>query len=87
MANIYQSMTARIGNTPMLELDIPEEDADEYETLGGLVFGQLAVIPEDGAKPRVTALGMDIQVEEITDHRVEWTVVTRLPRPETHEED
>ena len=24
MANIYQSMTAMIGNTPMLELDIPE---------------------------------------------------------------
>ena len=70
-----------------LELDIPEEDADEYETLGGLVFGQLAVIPEDGTKPRVTALGMDIQVEEIAEHRVEWTVVTRLPRTKSDEED
>jgi len=62
-----------------LELDIPEEDADEYETLGGLVFGQLAVIPEDGTKPRVTALGMEIQVEEIADHRIEWATVRKLP--------
>ncbi len=62
-----------------LELDIPEEDEDEYETLGGLVFGQLAVIPEDGTKPRVTALGLDIQVEEIADHRIEWATVRKLP--------
>ena len=62
-----------------LELDIPEEDEDEYETLGGLVFGQLAVIPEDGTKPRVTALGLEIQVEEIADHRIEWATVRKLP--------
>jgi len=70
-----------------LELDIPEEEEEEYETLGGLVFGQLAVIPEDGTKPRVTALGMDIQVEEIADHRVEWAVVTKLLQPEDQEDD
>ena len=70
-----------------LELDLPEEDEDEYETLGGLVFGQLAVIPEDGTKPRVTALGMDIQVEEIAEHRVEWAVVTKLPQPDEEDQD
>ena len=70
-----------------LELDIPEEEEEEYETLGGLVFGQLAVIPEDGTKPRVTALGMDIQVEEIAEHRVEWAVVTKLPQPEDSDEN
>ena len=70
-----------------LELDIPEEEEEEYETLGGLVFGQLAVIPEDGSQPRVTALGMDIQVEEIADHRVEWAVITKLPQPEEQDED
>ena len=65
----------------------PEEEEEEYETLGGLVFGQLAVIPEDGSQPRVTALGMDIQVEEIADHRVEWAVITKLPQPEEQDED
>ena len=51
------------------------------------MFGQLAVIPEDGTKPRVTALGMDIQVEEIAEHRVEWAVVTKLPQPKDEDED
>lgn len=64
-----------------LELDIPEEDAEEYETLGGLLFGKLAVIPEDGTHPRIQALGMDIQAETIADHRLEWAFVRRLPQP------
>ena len=69
-----------------LELDIPEEEEEEYETLGGLVFGQLAVIPADGSRPEVTALGMHIQVEEIADHRVAWAIVRKLPGPEPQEE-
>ena len=70
-----------------LELDIPEEEEEEYETLGGLVFGRLAVIPEDGTQPRITALGMDIQVEEIAEHRVEWAVITKLSQPEEQDDD
>ena len=69
-----------------LELDIPEEEEEEYETLGGLVFGQLAVIPADGSRPEVTVLGMHIQVEEIADHRVAWAIVRKLPGPEPQEE-
>ncbi len=65
-----------------MELDIPEEEAEEYETLAGLVFGQLAIIPEDGAKPHVQALGLDVQVEVIADHRVEWAIVSKLPEEE-----
>ncbi len=66
----------------VMELDIPEEDAEEYETLAGLVFGSLAIIPEDGTKPHVQAMGLDVQVEEITDHRVEWAIVSALPQTE-----
>lgn len=69
-----------------LELPLSEEDSDEYETLGGLVFGQLSVIPQDGAQPEVEALGMHIQVQEIKNHRVEWTLVRKLPQPEPEEE-
>ncbi len=68
-----------------LELDIPEEDAEEYETLGGLLFGKLAVIPEDGSHPRIQALGMDIQAETIAEHRLEWAHVRKLPRPVAEE--
>lgn len=69
-----------------LELPLTEEDSDEYETLGGLVFSQLSVIPRDGEQPEVEALGMHIQVQEIRSHRVEWTLVRKLPQPEPVEE-
>lgn len=69
-----------------LDLPLPEEDDDEYETLGGLVFSRLSVIPQDGAHPEVEALGMHIKVQEIRNHRVEWTLVSRLPQPEPEEE-
>lgn len=69
-----------------LDLPLPEEDDDEYETLGGLVFSRLSVIPQDGSHPEVEAFGMHIKVQEIRNHRVEWTLVSRLPQPEPEEE-
>lgn len=39
-----------------LNLDLSDEDLD-YDTLGGLVFSQLSVIPDDGSRPIVEALG------------------------------
>lgn len=60
-----------------LGLDLSDEDLD-YDTLGGLVFSQLSVIPEDGSRPVVEALGLRIQVEELCDRRVEWALVEKL---------
>ena len=59
-------------------LDLPEEEDRDYDTLGGLVFAQLPVIPEDGSRPCVDALGLHIQVEELCDRRVEWALVEKL---------
>ena len=50
----------------------------DYDTLGGLVFSQLSVIPDDGSRPIVEALGLRIQVEELCDRRVEWALVEKL---------
>ena len=50
------------------------------------MFAQLSVIPEDGSRPVVDADGLHIQVEELSDHRVEWAIVTKLP-PERLEDD
>lgn len=69
-----------------LALELPEEVEDEYETMGGLVFSQLSVIPEDGSHPEVEVLGLHIKVLEITDHRVTWTQVSKLPAPPEEEE-
>ena len=63
--------------------ELPEDEEIDYDTLGGLVFSQLSVIPEDGSRPVVEALGLRIQVEELCERRVEWALVERLsPEPE-----
>ena len=58
-----------------MELD-EDEDCD---TLGGLVFSQLSEIPSDGERPVVTCRGLRIAVEQLTDRRVEWAIVEKLP--------
>ncbi len=68
-----------------MDLTLPEEEERDYDTLGGLVFSQLSVIPEDGSRPLVEALGLRIQVEELCDRRVEWALVEKLP-PEPEKE-
>ncbi len=65
-----------------LGVEFPEDE--ESETLGGLVFAQLSVIPEDGSHPEVDACGLHIRVEELSDRRVEWAQVSKRP-PETEE--
>lgn len=59
-----------------LEVKLPEDE--EYDTLGGLVFSRLSVIPEDGSQFEVDALGLHIKVEDFTDRRVEWALVSKL---------
>jgi len=61
-----------------MDFQLPEDDERDYDTLGGLVFSQLSVIPEDGSRPVVEALGLHIQVEELCDRRVEWALVEKL---------
>ncbi|MEY8403852.1 hemolysin family protein [Oscillospiraceae bacterium 44-34] len=70
-----------------MDFQLPEDEAMDYDTLGGLVFSQLSVIPEDGSRPVVEALGLHIQVEELCDRRVEWALVKKLaPEPEKESE-
>ena len=68
-----------------LGVEFPEEE--ESETLGGLVFAQLSVIPEDGSRPEVEAHGLRIQVEELADRRVEWALVSRTSAEACNSED
>ena len=66
--------------------DLPQEEDRDYDTLGGLVFSQLSVIPEDGSRPVVEALGLRIRVEELCERRVEWALVEKLTGSEQPEE-
>ena len=67
-----------------LDVELPEED--EYDTLGGLVFSQLSVIPEDGSQVEVDVCGLHVKVEELSDRRVEWALVSKLEKPAAEEE-
>ncbi|MDD3767041.1 MAG: hemolysin family protein [Eubacteriales bacterium] len=68
------------GITPLeevvetLDVKLPLED---YETFGGLIFGLLNYIPDDGATPEVESFGLNIKVKEIKDHRVEYAIVCK----------
>ena len=68
-----------------LEISFPEDE--EAETLGGLVFARLDVIPADGTHPTVEADGLRIQVEQLSDRRVEWARVSKLERAQEKEEE
>ncbi len=59
---------------------LPQEPLD-CGTVGGLVFAQLSVIPQDGSRPVVEALGLRIRVEELCERRVEWALVEKLETP------
>jgi len=63
-----------------LGADLPLDD--EYDTLGGLVYSQMSVIPEDGATPVVEAFGLRIQVEKIEDRRVDSALISKLDKEE-----
>ena len=58
--------------------ELPEDDERDYDTLGGLIFAQLSVIPDDGSRPVVETLGLRIRVEELFERRVEWALVEEL---------
>ena len=57
-----------------LGVSFPENE--EAETLGGLVFEQLSVIPEDGSHPEVALYGLSIRVEVLQERRIEWALLS-----------
>ena len=68
-----------------LKVELPGDE--EYDTLGGLVFAQLSVIPEDGSLIEMDVCGLHVKVTELTDRRVEWALVSRLPREAEKKEE
>lgn len=67
------------------ELDVELPEDEEYDTLGGLVFSQLSVIPEDGSKVEVDVCGLHVKVVELSERRVEWALVSKLTPDESDE--
>ena len=68
-----------------LDIELPLEE--DYDTLGGLIFSQFTIIPEDGAQPELDCHGLHIVVEKMEDHRVEKALVTKLPEESDADEE
>ena len=68
-------------------LDKKELDPTEYDTFGGLVFGQYGTIPTDGSTFSIDiGNSLTVDVRKILDHRIEEAVVTVTP-PEPEEKE
>ena len=66
-----------------LDVEIAQEDVD---TLTGLVFGQLDMIPDDGEQDIELDIGrLHIHIKQVEDHRIAYAEVTKLPEPEQEE--
>ena len=64
-----------------------ELDQEEHDTLTGLVFDALGMIPDDGPQDiTLEAEGMRIHVTSILDHQVDAAEVTLLPQTEDADE-
>ena len=68
-----------------LDVELPLEE--DYDTMGGLIFSQFTIIPEDGSTPEIECCGLHIQVEKIEDHRIESVLVRKLQTVETEKTD
>lgn len=73
------SKTWRVqGTAPLADVSkqlgvlLPDE---EYDTFGGLVFGLLGTIPNDGSTPELEEYGLTIKVKKIKERRLESAVV------------
>jgi putative hemolysin len=77
-----------LGSAPLDEVSsqlgviLPEE---EYDTFGGLVFGMLGYVPEDGSTPELEAYDLSIKIIKIKDHQIEKAIVYRMQNEGTDE--
>ena len=57
-------------------IPLPEED---YDTLGGLIFGQLNAVPTTGAKVTLPAQRVELVVESVVERRADKVLMTVKP--------
>lgn len=62
-----------------LDFALPEE---EYDTIGGLVFGMLNEVPTVGATVELPASGISIRVESVEERRVDKVILQYTPPQE-----
>ena len=69
-----------------IEFNLPE-DAEKYDTIGGLIFGYLNEVPTEGAKVDIPEAGLTFEVESVEERRVEKAKITWTPKENQEQED
>ena len=64
-----------------------ELPTDKYDTVGGYVFSNYGVIPDDGTEFETEIDRLHVKVTKIQDHRIVAMTVTLLPEPEEDEDE
>lgn len=78
---ISENLWRVAGNTHLdkvaeiLNIALPLAEMD-FDTVSGLIYDHLDMIPEDGRFPRMEVFGLVIQVEQIVDRRIVWVTVS-----------
>ena len=67
-----------------LEIELPLE---QYDTIGGYVFAEYGVVPEDGTTFELELPALHVCVTEIKDHRISKMTLTRLAVESDEDED
>lgn len=67
-----------------LDLDLP---VDDYDTMGGYVFSNYGIVPDDGSVFEVDLPTLHIKVTEIKDHRIMKMTVVKLPVDDESNDD
>ena len=67
-----------------LDLDLP---VDDYDTMGGYVFSNYGIVPDDGSVFEVDLPTLHIKVTEIKDHRIMKMTVVKLPVDDESDDD
>ena len=62
----------------LFEMQVPLEDEDEYDTVGGLIYHRIGGVPKPG--DQVTVDGLTLTVETTDGRRVGKVLVVRDPR-------
>lgn len=66
----------------VIELNIPENEDDDFTTFSGFIISQLEYIPQIGQRPTFEFGNFLIKVEQMSDKRVEWAIVKRIKADE-----
>ena len=65
----------------LIDRPLPNEE-EEYDTIGGLIFGRLNAIPTPGATITLPEAGIELKVEAVDGRRVDKVQLKLLPEPE-----